>query len=209
MLEISSLQEDHCDNSEILYHYRQVNGVAIIKLNDITKPENCNTTAIAPSAQIALNPNGSNSRMLNVTIKEVIENEGQIDEYANRFEIKMNTTNGIRLSHNELIKIQPATLWGGVDFNSADSTDVADQFIADIAQMAQARPLFQGYYGQFEKTSAGKIILWNNDQASNHRTAFAFESNMALSEMESTIADYRSRYPSLEFFIYNGLGESL
>ncbi len=147
-MEISSLEENPCGDSEIIYQFRQVNGVSLIKLNDITKPVNCNTTAIAPSTIIALNPNGSDIRLLNVTIKEVIENEGQIDEYDNRYVIRMSSTNGIRISHRELFKIQPTTIWGGVDYNISDSTNIANAFVADIAQTAQARGLFQGYYGR-------------------------------------------------------------
>ena len=208
-LEISSLQEDLCDNSEILYQFRQIDGVSIIKLNDITRPANCNPSDSPPSANIALNPNGSNSRLVNVTIKEVIENEGQIDEFDNRFEIKMNSTNGILISHRELFKIQPNTIWGGVDYNSLDSTDIADTFVAEVAQMAQALPLFQGYYGHFELMSSGAIEIWNDSGSLNQRAAFAFEASLTLSEISSMVEDYRSRYPNMRFFAYNAFGESL
>ena len=93
-LEISSLQRDLFNDSEILYKFRQVAGVSIIELNDITSTDNCNTTNIPPSVNIALNPNGTSTRLLNVKIKEIIENEGQIDEFDTRFEIKMASTNG-------------------------------------------------------------------------------------------------------------------
>jgi len=208
-LEITSLQSDLCDNSEILYKFRQIDGVSIIELNDITSPENCNTSDIPPSTNIALNPNGSNRRLLNVKIKEIIENEGHIDEFQNRFEIKMASTNGIRISHRDLFKVQPTMIWGGVDYTSTDSVNVANAFMADLALMVRARPLIQGYYGQFELMPTGSVNIWNDTKSMDNRSAFAFHSEMTLAEMASMVEDYRSRYPTMRFFVYNALGESL
>ncbi len=208
-LEIRSLQEGLCSDSEILYRYRQIDGVSVIELNDITTPPNCQSGS-APSINIALSPNGSNNRLVNIMIKEIIENEGQIEEYLDRFEIKMNSTNGIKISHRELKKISPQTLWGGVDYSAVDSTSVADSFIADIANMTQAKYLPVGYYGHFEQLLSGDIQIWNDLQASTfHRSSFAFESNMTLTELSSMVDDYRSQYPQLRFFVYNAFGESL
>lgn len=207
-LEFSSLHEDVCSSSEILYQYYLENGVAVIKLQDITAGSSCINDSDSPKTLIALDGSTDQSLDIQITIQEVIENTGRIDDMGDHYEVSMNSLNGIRINNPDLMKVRPYMIWGGVDYDLADSQSIAQAFIDEIKQATSANNISSGYYGHFE-ISDQEVRLLSEQMTHENRKTLAINTPESLANLTNIINAYRLQYPDMRFFLHNGLGESL
>lgn len=207
-LNIQSLHQGVCTSSEIIYNYRIENGVAIIALDDIVDTAPCFDTGNPPNVLIAITGTSETTRPIKITIKDLIENLGEITEYDDHYELTMSSTDAIQIGSSNLMKIQPSMIWGGVDLDDQGNNIVPDAFLSDIMEIADAAAIEDGYYGHFYKNQNNLEVL-NDELVMARRSAFAFSSEKALTDLTDLVETYRADFPEMRFFLYNAYGEQL
>jgi len=207
-LNIKSLHQNVCNSSEILYQYRVEDGVALIELDDIVNSSPCADFGDPPSAHVAMPDMSGTSQPLNITIKEIIENPGEISEFSAHYEMTMSSTNGIRVRNASLQKIQPTMIWGGVDYDGNNNNIVPSAFYDEIQGIAQGQSIADGYYGHFSQHD-NEIELLVDGAEKEFRSAFVFNTNKTLTDLTDIVQEYSANHPEMRFFLYNAFGERL
>jgi hypothetical protein len=213
-LTIKSIKDQFCLNSEIDYTLEMVEEEDFISvsINDILQPETCIPGNAPASISIPLPNLKEQSYVIQIKLKDVIFNSGNLIVNSSDYFLKMNTDNGFELVHNTLYKIPKKTIWGYVGFEDESYETVAESFIKDLDDLATdigtAGGYDIGYFGYFTILGDRSITLKEEIEDKLHNTfIFSFDGNSQ--EIIDLIDEYCNSNPELNFNVFNGEGEEM
>lgn len=170
-IDLSTIKEQDCLNYAIIYDLdtNVVNRAIELTINDLLEPEDCiegmtTTHTIIPMPTLA-----SNLYTFNINLKDAIINEGTLRVTDNRYELEMDTDDGIEIVNSTLYKIPRNTIWGYVAYNNGISADSAADFITNLTSLSTVfgidnNPDYNvGYYGYFKLDDDFNLELRNEE----------------------------------------------
>lgn len=145
---------------------------------------------------------------LEISLKDVIHNDGELFVEDNYYEIKMENLDGIVIPNTRLYKIPENTIWGYVAYADNASEDIANDFVNEIEGTTSVREFEDGFYGYFSIDNNKPTILSEEITQSFDQTfGLGFSGDNVL--LTDILSNYRAQYPDLVFKIFTSKGEEL
>ncbi|MEM6967078.1 MAG: hypothetical protein AAF573_20110, partial [Bacteroidota bacterium] len=206
-LNIKTIESQSCENTLIdVVPSVFANNIAVT-IHDIPTPD-CSDAVFPATAEIILGNIAEENYNVQVSLKNVVNNEGIMIVTPDYYEIEMGQLNGIVMPEQRLYKIPNNTIWGYIAYSEDSLNVVTDAFVAGLADVADPRTYTDGYYGYFSVDNNELTILNNSSTLAVAKT-FGFDYSGDTTHLMSMLFDYRSQYPEMEFKIFTSAGEEL
>jgi hypothetical protein len=189
-LRLSTLDELECPETHIIHTHQIQNNRIFLELFNIDRPSNCQPEINTVFTTIPLNIQPG-FYDFSLKLGELLEHQGNLQEWHDRYQLNLQTTDGIHIPANELFKIPSFTIWGYI--NSPGNNDlVIQKFMQEIDELVSDRPLYPGYYGHF--TFDENLIAIQNEPATGYNYRFLFRLDGSTENLEDFILDFRDRH---------------
>jgi len=206
-LNIETIQPKSCENSQIDFTPTNIGNQISLIIKDIPEPD-CPAPFFSANANYELGSLSPIEYSLQISLKDLVHNEGSLivtDEY---YEIAMENLDGIIIPNTKLYKVPEAMIWGYVSYSSANEAVYSEGFIDEVKGISENEEFQNGYYGYFSIENNSLNIL-NEDLPKLFNPTFGFKFQDEISQLETILADYRSLYPNIDFKIFTSTGEAL
>ena len=206
-LNIETIQSESCENSLIdIVPFTMGSNISFI-INDIPPPD-CQLPNFVANANIEVGSLNFQSYHVNISLKDVIQNEGTLTVEDDFYELEMEELNGIIVPEKRLYKIPQNTIWGYIASDNSNADSVADGFISELDNVVENQDYSDGYYGYFSAEN-NKLTILNQDILQSSIRTFGFSyvgDNLDLMVILST---YRSQNSGVDFKVFTSKGEEL
>lgn len=143
-----------------------------IHLTGIFVPQPC-AGGSAPAVTEMPMPRHEGTYAVAIDIGDIIHNTGILVNEGDKYQLFMNETHGMTLSHDVMFKIPDQTLWGYV-YHPTEQAAAWAEVNTVLTSYGGASQLASGYYGFFDVYGTGEIELYHSDANANAQ-AFAFQ----------------------------------
>lgn len=193
-IELSTINEQDCLNYEIDVEndFDQPNRSIELTINDLVAPGSCIEGSAHTYETVTLGTLEPNLYVFNINLKDAVINEGKLRVAANRYEIEMETDDGIEVINNILYKIPRNTIWGYVAYSNSNAAGSASNFITGLTELSTVFEIennpdyVSGYYGYFTLGDDMAVSLRNEESLDvNNFMPFVFRHNS--SDMQDII----------------------
>lgn len=206
IFKIETIESQSCENTLIdLFPSSETNIIALT-IQNIPQPD-CTSPNFPAAVEHSAGELANKIYNIRISLKDAIHNPGILKVNEIFYEIKMDALNGIKVPNTRLYKIPNNSIWGYVGFEETTS-DIANQFIDDINNLASDLTYTEGYYGYFSIENNEMTIL-NKEITSTSNRAFGYAFEGDTSQLMDILSDYRTQYPAMEFSIFTSKGEEL
>lgn len=213
-LRITTIKDQPCLNASIDYDldFEEQSNTIDLSINDLVDPEQCIEGSEPVFVIVPFGSLNSGTYTFNINLKDAVVNKGRLVVYNDRYEMSMESDDGIEIVHEELMRIPNNTIWGyvGYDVNnaSADATD----FISELKNLpnvfdVQNNNLYKpGYYGYFNLEDNKDILLSGEINANNFRSFIFQQEDENPTNVETLINTTCVEHAELtiEMFMQNG-----
>lgn len=145
---------------------------------------------------------------IEISLKDVIHNNGELFVEEEYYEIKMENLDGIVIPDTRLYKVPENTIWGYVAYSENTHETIANDFVDEIESVTTTKDFEDGFYGYFSIENSKPTIL-NEDITHSIDNAFGLSfsgDNVLLTDI---LSNYRTQHPDLVFKIFTSKGEEL
>ena len=182
-----------------------------VSINDIKTPNDCTTGDHIATGAVSFAQLETGDYRLRLNLKEgTVVNEGMLRVTDAVYTVEMNTTHGIRIERNTLLRIPERTLWGQVSFaDDATSTQQATRFLEELNQLTEPLDLNQGDYGYFRITSEDEVVIARPapfSEVSSFVAKYSMESTEALTQLVDRYRD-ETNEEKLEIQLFDWRGK--
>lgn len=206
-LNIETIKSNSCENTTIDVAPSAAVSNISITIHDIPVPD-CPAPIFPATAEVELGNMSEEVYEVQISLKNVVHNEGTMTVTPDFYEVKMKELNGIIVPQKRLNKIPTNTIWGYVTYSESSLDVVAEDFISEISAIATGRTYEDGYYGYFSVDN-NKITILNNNITLNVNESFGFNYSGDYTQLINILSNYRSQNSGMEFKIYTSTGEEL
>jgi hypothetical protein len=207
-LHISSVETLDCQNYQIDFDFSKKGRNISLALKDFVLSEPCITGEGLAKAATNLGWLAKGNYPLVISLKDVIENEGQLVVSDQSYTIKLKTSDGILTSPASLLRIPDNALWGEVYAASDSVATLAEGFLEELEQICSELNLEAGHYGFFQVGENGALLLLE-PEAGEKATSFYYSFQGERDMLAGLVTEYRnSGGADLSIRLYDALGNS-
>ncbi|MFK7935286.1 MAG: hypothetical protein AB8G22_17365 [Saprospiraceae bacterium] len=194
-LRTETLAEEQCLNYEIAFQVVKRSNRIRTTIDDIIEPDDCLPGNARPTAHIDLGKVDNGLYEFEINLKNsTIVNTGQLVVNDNSYLVEMNSTDGITLTPNQLLRIPEGTVWG---YLSADNVEnIATDFLTDLNTSENTKEFLEGNYGYFSLTGDNEISFPIETTFQQKRT-FVLDYQGEVEELETLVEQYKVQYGEL------------
>ncbi len=206
---VQTIEKKDCQNTSLDYSFHRNGNTFIVSLNDLVEPEDCIQDStyiegIIPTAEFS-----EGTYFLQINLKEDIINKGRLSVSPEHYELSLDSHDGISLRHPKLYRLPSNSAWGYVAYHNSNDSELADELMAELSNLAEPAAFSPGYYGFFELDADQQIELQSLVEQAFH-TNFLLQFDEDKTELANLINSYRQQYPAqLEIHVFTAEGESL
>lgn len=205
---IASVEKLDCQNYQIDFYFSRKGRNLFLALKDFILSEPCVPGEGLANAAASLGVLNKDSYPLVISLKDVIENEGQLLVSDQAYTIKLKTSDGILASPASLLRIPDNALWGEVHTPSDSAAAKAESFLEELEQISSELVLAPGYYGFFQIEEDGSLVLLE-PEAGEDVISFYYSYQGGGDELLSLLSAYRNEGGGgLTIRLYDALGAS-
>lgn len=205
---ITTIEEEECQNAMIDHRFNKSGNEFSISLQDIRQPADCNVGKAPARANIDAGNLNLGYYVFTIDLKNTVFNEGELTLLSDRYLIRMEAENGVRLVRRELFRVPDGMIWGYAHYESSDDRSVATRFIGDIKELGREVNMRQGYYGHFLVGPDG-VSKVHGQPEGGESELFLLEYRGAPENLKAIIDEYRALYGTqLAFGLYDWQGQA-
>lgn len=184
-----TLEEENCQNAEVLSSLRITGRFAILTLFEILAPETCIPGQAPATGKEVFSEVSNNTYNFTVELKDVVENTGSLTVTSETFSVST-PTNGIQWRHGSIQRIPTQALWGYISYSSGEEQVKAQALHADLAGLTVPSSLADGYYGHFTLANDTQTIEVSGQEEELTYQSFIVESTLSDSEIEAWLSRF-------------------
>ena len=204
-INLETILANSCENAEIEYtQFNQSQGI-FLTVNDIIN-DHCTLGSFPAKASVSVGALTNTNYDVDINLKNVIPNTGNLTVTNDYYEISIDNPNGIIIPNNRLYKVPENTIWGYVAYEDAAGEIPYDNFIGELNNLTTSSFATKGYYGYFEIKENNEVQILQS-LAQNHVQHFIFKFNGESNDLENLKTTYQTNFPNMEFKIYTSKGE--
>ena len=210
-LNITTLEDQECQNSSIETDYYLVGREINLSINKIVPPADCVEGMAPAESDILAGKLNPGTYSFDVALRNTVVNKGQLTVSDESFIVKMETQEGIIVLHNSLQKIPERAFWGYLACEESECEKLLEELNDLLKDLAPAAVDFRpGYYGHFEinnNTLGGRNIFLKPPPPLDH-LPFLYQLNPGTDEnrLKSLLDEFRSTHPDIAIKGFNGAG---
>ncbi len=208
IFDLKSVESEPCMNSSIINFVRLKNGTVTLLINGIEPATDCNPGEAPASASPNVGFLSNGIYDINITVRNTLTNEGKLTVTDHRYEVNMESSDGIAILNNIMIRIPSETIWGYTAYDDENLVgNLPQDFLQDLESLTQPKHLGQGYYGSFEIETNGDLKL-KSPPAYNHVNTFFYKFDGNEEQLKDLLENYRSGIngSDMELAIYTSNG---
>ncbi|MFZ2899748.1 MAG: hypothetical protein WA004_14065 [Saprospiraceae bacterium] len=207
-LHISSVEKLDCQNYQIDFEFSKKGRNISLALKDFILSEPCIPGEGLAKAVANLGWLNKGNYPFTISLKDVIENEGQLVVADQSYTIKLKTTDGILASPATLLRIPDNALWGEVFAASDSVATLAEGFLEELEQISGDLNLQAGNYGFFQIGENGVLMLLE-PEGKEKAISFYFSYQGERDVLAGLVSEYRDAGANdLGIRLYDALGTS-
>jgi hypothetical protein len=205
---ICSVEKLDCQNYQIDFDFSKKGRNISLALKDFILTEPCIPGGGLAKAVSNLGWLNKGNYPLVISLKDVIENEGQLVVSDQSYTIQLKTSDGILASPATLLRIPGNALWGEV-FAASDSVAMlAEGFLEELEQISSELDLEAGNYGFFQIMENGALLLLE-PEAREKAISFCFSFQGESDVLAGLVTEYRNAGGAgLIIRLFDALGNS-
>ncbi len=207
LIVLSTVEEQPCKNAEIDYKLQRIGNQIQLSLASIIEPEDCqpDPAIIQVAPTLGVLPAGYYA--FSFDLRNTLSSEGQLSVFEDRYELRIDSQVGFRISNNILRRIPAGATWGAIQYEE-DQADKANQLLQELEKLGTNFVGKEGYYGYFYWLD-GQVQLPEQD---DQEKIFFLRilSPEQLDQMRTLLEKYRDKYSeSMQISGLSWTGESL
>lgn len=216
-MDVATIHDQACLNFNIDYSLdfdEQINTIDLT-LNNLVEPEHCIEGEAPAEVVIPFGTINPGTYSFNISLKDAVVNNGRLLVFADRFQLEMDSDDGIEIVNEQLYRIPGKTIWGYVGYSSTEDMDDAERFINDLEGLSSVfdienNNLYKsGYYGYF-RISDEKDLVLSGEINQNYYLPFIFQHDSEnLAEINSVLDNACFNNQALDIHIYTDNGQEL
>jgi hypothetical protein len=143
---------------------------------------------------------------LNINLDNIVNNRGVLLVEFDKYSIDLETTNGIRLTHDELMRLPDNSIWGLFAYDDIAFEEVSQDFLSFFSDFDDEN-FPSGYYGNFIIDELGNLVLNNSLAGREYVKTFTFRNVFEMSLVQDVIMSFRDQYENnidIKIFTSNG-----
>ncbi len=196
VLQIHTIEQVRCANSNLDYSLEQSSGKVVISINDISQPADpdCVKTPSWLTTDIPLGhlPNGPTD--IEINIRKTVSNVGKLRQEDRLYQLDMTTDYVIEITQQKLYKISPNTIWGYIG-HKTENSPLVDQFFTELAELTEEGDFEEGYYGHFiYDKSAEDIVAFDDNHELPYSSRFLLRLTSDKAELKAFLDQFRQDY---------------
>lgn len=202
---VRTAQIQDCKNTEIALSSNILTNGLRLKLEDIIEPEEsrCIPGKVYIQKEVPLDEfNGD--RDLIVQISDLVEHNGVMSSSPLSASFYLNSTEGLKIRNNELIRIPVNLVWGTISTNDPAAINKYDEFINLLEALCEDAMLVPGYYSYFSVNNQ-QDISYNFGRNDRYRYDFALTYNGSISALYNLLESRRDNSLFIDITAFNGL----
>lgn len=205
-LDVVTLKDENCLNSEIAYSFNGLNNALTLSLLNIVTPEDCQEGEAPATALVQIGDLAAVDYDFNIDLKGQIRSYGSLSVMQDRYLLNFQIKNGFRIPHVELMRVPATVMWGYVN-HITEEQDVVNEFIAELEGISTATNLNDGYYGWYEIENQALSSV-KGELRTGVNTRFIFNHPENIDDLTNRIAVFRTNNPTLRLELRTGTGRS-
>lgn len=204
-LNIATIKDNSCENAELDVSYATTGDKINLTIHDIPAPD-CPLPFFKASSQVPVGTLVTRDYGINISLKDVVQNEGTVMVTEEYYEVKMNEFDGIKIPNERLYKIPKNTIWGYAAGKSS-AVDGMNEFIEKMNERGNIRFYTAGFYGYFSVANNQLRILSEDLSQEELVKTFGLDFEGDPAELILQVESFRNQYPEVTFKIFNANGE--
>ncbi|MEN0003136.1 MAG: hypothetical protein AAF798_03295 [Bacteroidota bacterium] len=204
---VETIEDETCLNAEIEATSLKRPNAIQIQINDILEPDDCIEGAAPATAQLELGNLPVGIYDFSIELKSTIFNNGQFTVTPERYQLEMESEDGIILVRSQLLRIPKETFWGYVNYE-AGAEGLAESFLEDLRTLTIPTNFLRGYYGYFTVNNEVNDVTVTSQPADFTLQSFVHQyERTEQDKIIDLVENYRQE--GLEIWLQNDLGELL
>ncbi len=181
-INITTIKAESCLDSQIDHDldYNEQSNIIELTINDLIEPEDCQQGTSFASSVVPFGRLSEGVYTFEINLKDAVINKGNLEVHNNRYEMNMESDDGIKIVNETLYRIPTKTIWGYVAYDENSTATDANNFIEDLKSMGsifevENNSLFiPGYYGYFNLDD-DKNLLISEEINNTYHSTFIFQ----------------------------------
>lgn len=191
MINVRSTEMKNCKNSYIDMNTNIAGDQIQLILGEIIHADPCDEISgyVEAQSSFELSPRQYN---INISLKNVVQNHGIIDVHLDRYQLNLETENGILLKE-PIVKIIPdGYAWGQIKLADQDHLSTLNDVIVEVQEANIPHNLDDGNYGYFIIRD-GQILLSQEDKHEGIEV-FIVKQEESFEELTSRFEQFSNLY---------------
>ena len=146
---------------------------------------------------------------VDINLDNIVNNQGILLVEFDKYSLDLETTKGINLSHEVLMRIPDNSIWGYFAYDNDSLEEVSKDFLSFFSDFDDEN-FPAGFYGDFQVDNLGNLILQSNIENHTYVKTFTFRNVFEMSLLRGVIETFRNDYgDEIEIRIYTSNGSIL
>ncbi len=207
---VTTIKNEPCLNATIAYQNDRYGANMAISLDDIVAPSDCQSGMAPAQANINLGALSAATYNLSLGLKNTIINEGKLQVSYDKYEVTMETEEGLQFLHRELRRVPATAIWGYVAYSQPAEVNTANSIVEAIGDIAYEADYPQGYYGHFTINPNNYNLSLRYYPTQGLAKPFLFDFSGNTQNLKNHLADLRQSNPAITAIkVWNANGEEL
>jgi hypothetical protein len=151
-LRLSTIANEDCGGTRIGYEQFANSSQVTVTISELKYPSTCKGNAEPAKDTISFGKLKNGSYKLNIALGKSISNAGTLRVNDAVYQITMNKENGIRMIHNQLLRVPKNAIWGFIGYDKEQEVKFIE-FLNNLSKIAAPIDVADGYYGYYTITN--------------------------------------------------------
>ena len=205
-LRIATIQNQECGGTRINYATNSLNNQLTVSLKSLAYPLTCNGFAEPARDTINLSNLKKGDLPFNLTLKDVVINDGILHVEEGRYYFEMKKENGISMPKKEILRVSQGAIWGFISTDNGQDERYT-QMLDSLKTQTTPLSMPTGDYGYFNYTGTdiGIAAKFTTQKPNIHR--FILRQTGTKEQLAATLKYFRS-VAGIEFLLFTSDGKS-
>lgn len=181
-----------CANYRIAYA-TEADGMRLqVRLLGVEAPASCQGSAGQARAFVPLGPLAPGDYDFSLSLGDALVSRGVLQVSEERYQLRMDTKQGVDFQELLLQKIPPGLVWGFVDTPNAEAKSAGLNFLTELKNISEEAGLQPGFYGYFTLSGTGLVTLHPSLEAFAPHEPFLRRLNSGTATLSALLQQYRN-----------------